>query len=161
MIEFFVPGNPKAQMRHRTYDLRRGGRVRVDPSKADKQTFLALAMQHRPPEPLTGPLCLRLICVFPRPQNHYHQGMGPRAGQLRTKSPFWRAALPDWDNVGKFVCDALNGVFWRDDRLIVSSRTDKLYGEKPGIYVRIWEPTGREEMDVIAEMARVSIAMEA
>jgi len=130
MIEFFVPGNPKAQMRHRTYDLKRGGRVQVDPSKADKQTFLALAMQHR------------------------------KAGQLRAKSPFWRAALPDWDNVGKFVCDALNGVFWRDDRLIVSSRTDKLYGEKPGIYVRIWEPTGREEMDVIAEMARVTIAVE-
>ena len=35
MIEFFVPGNPKSQMRHRTYDLKRDGRVQVDPSKAD------------------------------------------------------------------------------------------------------------------------------
>lgn len=158
MIEFFVPGNPKAQMRHRTYGLRDGRRIQVDPSKADKQTFLALAMQHRPAEPLTGPICLRLICVFPRPKSHYHTGA--KAGQLRMKSPFWRPSAPDWDNVGKFVADALNGVYWRDDRLIVSGRVDMVYGEKPGIYVRIWEPTGQEEMDVIAEMARVTIAME-
>ena len=46
---------------------------------------------------------------------------------------------PDWDNVGKIVCDALNGVAFHDDAQIVDGRTVKYYSDQPRVEVEIWE----------------------
>lgn len=46
---------------------------------------------------------------------------------------------PDWDNVGKIICDALNGVAFHDDAQIVDGRTIKRYSDKPRVEVEIWE----------------------
>lgn len=34
---------------------------------------------------------------------------------------------PDWDNIGKIVTDALNGIAWHDDAQIVKAEVRKLY----------------------------------
>lgn len=34
--------------------------------------------------------------------------------------------LADWDNLGKLISDALNGVFWKDDRQVIDARVMKL-----------------------------------
>lgn len=44
---------------------------------------------------------------------------------------------PDWDNIGKLVCDALNGVAYDDDKCICGACVIKLYGEEPQTYVRL------------------------
>lgn len=46
---------------------------------------------------------------------------------------------PDWDNIGKIVCDALNGLAFHDDAQIVDGRVIKLYAEQPRVDVEIWE----------------------
>lgn len=46
---------------------------------------------------------------------------------------------PDWDNVGKIICDALNGVAFHDDAQIVDGRTIKRYSEFPRVEVEIWQ----------------------
>lgn len=46
----------------------------------------------------------------------------------------------DWDNIGKLVSDALNGVFWEDDRQIVDGRVQKLSC-----------PKGQERTEIIIE----------
>lgn len=46
---------------------------------------------------------------------------------------------PDWDNVGKVVCDALNGVAYHDDTQIVSARVIKKYAERPRLAITIAE----------------------
>ena len=46
---------------------------------------------------------------------------------------------PDWDNIGKIVCDALNGIAFQDDSQIVSGTTIKKYSEQPRVEVEIWE----------------------
>ena len=38
---------------------------------------------------------------------------------------------PDWDNVGKLIADALNGVAYKDDKQIVSATVKKFYSQKP------------------------------
>ena len=35
---------------------------------------------------------------------------------------------PDWDNISKNICDALNGVAFPDDKAIVSGTVNKYYG---------------------------------
>lgn len=44
---------------------------------------------------------------------------------------------PDWDNIGKIVCDALNGIAYRDDSQIVDGLVRKFYAETPRVIVEI------------------------
>lgn len=48
---------------------------------------------------------------------------------------------PDWDNIGKVVCDALNGIAYKDDAQIVCAQIRKLprmrHGNKPSMRIRI------------------------
>ena len=137
-IRFFVPGNPQGLKRHRSYRMSNGCTVQVDPSKGDKSDFLAKAMQYRPKEPIDEPILLRVICVFQRPKSHFRSGT--RSKELKASAPYWYDKTPDWDNCGKFVCDALNGIFWKDDRLIAIGEVDCVYGNIPGVAIEIKDP---------------------
>ena len=46
---------------------------------------------------------------------------------------------PDWDNVGKVICDSLNGIAYRDDAQVVDSMVRKFYSEDPKVVVTIEE----------------------
>lgn len=84
---------------------------------------------------LTVPLFCLVVARFPRVQD-----MPDRAFSGRQ----WRAKTPDFDNVGKLVTDALNGVVYGDDRQIVDGRIQTVFSatwEKPGIEVYLWEAT--------------------
>ena len=48
---------------------------------------------------------------------------------------------PDWDNIGKIVCDALNGSAYKDDAAITDATVCKRYGTRPCVAVRL---TGEE-----------------
>lgn len=36
---------------------------------------------------------------------------------------------PDWDNIAKNICDALNGVVYPDDKAIVTGSVKKVYSD--------------------------------
>ena len=44
---------------------------------------------------------------------------------------------PDWDNVGKIICDSLNMVAYHDDSSIVDAQVRKFYSENPRVDVTI------------------------
>lgn len=44
---------------------------------------------------------------------------------------------PDWDNIGKIVCDSLNLVAYHDDSAVVDSQVRKFYSENPRVSVVI------------------------
>jgi len=136
IIEFTVLGRPMAQPRHRDYTLPNGARVQVDPAKKDKQNFLAVAQSHAPDAPYDVPLAMDLILYFPRPKSHFRSGA--RSDELKPSAPDLYAAKGrnDVDNCLKFVLDALNGVYYVDDGLIVHALVVKLYG-RPRTVVRI------------------------
>ena len=46
---------------------------------------------------------------------------------------------PDWDNIAKVICDALNGIAWVDDSQIVSGTVAKYYAEESKVLVFIKE----------------------
>lgn len=45
---------------------------------------------------------------------------------------------PDLDNYEKAALDALNEIVWRDDSLIVSMSSQKVYSENPRIEIKVW-----------------------
>ena len=46
---------------------------------------------------------------------------------------------PDWDNVAKAVCDALNGIAYHDDAQIVFGSVVKVWGDRPRLEIKIAE----------------------
>ena len=44
---------------------------------------------------------------------------------------------PDFDNVGKIICDSLNGIAYHDDAQIVDGRVRKYYSQKPRVVVTL------------------------
>lgn len=46
---------------------------------------------------------------------------------------------PDFDNIGKIVCDSLNGIAYRDDSQIVDGLVRKFYSTNPRVVVTIQE----------------------
>jgi Holliday junction resolvase RusA-like endonuclease len=139
-IEFFVPGNPLALKRHRTFQ-RPGMKypMQYDPSKSDKQDFLAKAMQNKPATPLSGPL--RMFCEFrfARPTSHY--GTGKNSDVIKPCHVLiLKDNKPDLDNLVKFVLDSLNGVFWQDDAQITNLEAKKIWvgrSEAAGVGITI------------------------
>lgn len=49
---------------------------------------------------------------------------------------------PDFDNIGKVVCDSLNGIAYHDDAQIVDAMVRKFYSETPRVVVTIQEYGG-------------------
>ena len=49
----------------------------------------------------------------------------------------WPTKKPDWDNIGKIVCDALNGYVWKDDSQVVDGAVHKRYAVEPRVVVEI------------------------
>lgn len=47
------------------------------------------------------------------------------------------AKKPDADNIAKVICDALNGIAYRDDTQVINLHIRKRYAEKPGVDVWI------------------------
>jgi Holliday junction resolvase RusA-like endonuclease len=111
MIKFTILGKPKVLKRHR--DGRRG---KNDPSKDDKRIFAIHCNQHRPKEPFDFPLHVYLQFHF---DNHQHEG--------------------DVDNYIKFVFDALNGIFWKDDKCIYRVTAVKVFKGNPRTEVVVME----------------------
>lgn len=50
---------------------------------------------------------------------------------------------PDFDNIGKIVCDSLNNIAYRDDAQIVDAQVRKFYSDEPRVVVSIQECGGR------------------
>jgi Holliday junction resolvase RusA-like endonuclease len=136
LIDFVVYGDPKSLKRHRSY--KRGNYIgSYDPSQTDKADFLSLCMNNRPSKPFDKPLYLTVIFYFKRPKAHYVAGKTDRP--LKQNVPLYHTGTPDVDNLLKFVCDALNGVFWRDDKYISLIRVLKMYSDRPRTRILIKE----------------------
>ena len=135
-IRLTVLGEPKAQARHRHFQMKGVKHVQTyDPSKSKIGTFASVVQEYAPTEPLEGAIYLEVNFYMGRPKNHY--GSGKNANGLKASSPEWHTGRPDIDNLIKFIQDALNKIYWRDDSIICQIIARKLYSEKPRTEITI------------------------
>lgn len=136
-LTFFIPGIPRGQARARSRvangsDGKNFVMHHKAPEQAQDEARIAQILSvHAPEIPIAGPVKLWIRVQLPVPAS---------------KSQKWkRLALsglvfpdnkkPDWDNLGKHVCDCCNGVIWGDDVQVIRGTVEKCYSERPGYFV--------------------------
>ena len=129
MIVFRVPGRPVPQPRQR--HARNGGNyIPADHPVHGYKHAISLearrVMARERASIFTAALEVRITFLLPRPKSIKTTGRQPAP------------VKPDLDNLAKSCLDALNGVLFRDDSLIVLLAADKWYaaeGEGPATLI--------------------------
>lgn len=130
MITFTIPGRPQPQGSKR--HVGRGIMIETNKDlRPWRDSAIWHAAQQRPHAPggqFTGPVHVVARFHFARPASHF--GTGRNATRLKASAPEWMSSAPDADKLARALGDALtqSGLI-RDDRLIVSWRILKRYGE--------------------------------
>lgn len=139
-MKFTIPGDPVAQGRGRA--VRVGASIRiVDPpkSRAYKKAVAMIAkvaMAGKPP--MEGPVRLRITAYRRCPKGDERKREPYREGPWYT--------LPDWDNLGKAISDALNGICYADDGQVCDGAVVKrtaAQGEPARVEVEVSPEEGR------------------
>ena len=133
IIEFTVPGEPAGKGRPK---FTRSGHTYTPKETVNYETMVKLAYRQKYPgvKPVEKdvPLLATIVAYYKIPasvSNKKRQAM--LEGKIRpTKTP-------DWDNIGKIVCDALNGIAYYDDCQIVDSSVKKFYSDTPRVEVEM------------------------
>jgi Holliday junction resolvase RusA-like endonuclease len=89
-----------------------------------------------------APVLVSLVFTFTRPKYHFNKH------GIRPGAPLFKQTKPDLDKLCRAVLDALteSGVL-RDDCLVVSLIASKLYGENPGVLVRVTSQSEAVEIE--------------
>ena len=105
-----------------------------DPSSQDKKRFLqlCLALCNGPPLVCEHELKCFLTFTYERPKSHFTS-----KGKLRSGIPLKHVYKPDADNLAKFVLDALNGTFYKDDSQIYQLTVVKRYGTENSVCITL------------------------
>jgi len=91
-----------------------------------RMLYEAHLSQHKPKEPATGPISLKVYWCYQETKKH-------PAGS-------WKVSRPDTDNLEKMFKDCMTKVgFWKDDAQVVEETIGKGYEKYEGIYVKIEE----------------------
>lgn len=136
-IRFDVLGEPTGKGRPKV--VRRGNlpypvAITPDKTRAAEQSLLAQALAHKPAEPLCGPLTMRIDAICGIPPSW------PKRRRTEALTGLKRpTGKPDIDNLAKLVLDALNGVFYLDDKQVVTLQVTKTYGPVPKVRIEIAE----------------------
>ena len=129
---FTIPGPPVAWARART----RGGLFFTAPKQRQSKTSIAwtarAAMGRR--SPFCGAIVLTVRAFFAIPKS-WPKWMQREAIEGR-RHP---TGKPDWDNLGKQLGDALNGVVWIDDAQVVGGSVHKHYDAEARTEVEVYE----------------------
>ena len=128
---FEIPGKPVGKQRprmntksHRTYTPK---------ETVNYEALIKMAFAEKYPDaiPEDGRVYMVVDAYFQIPASwSKKKKQGALDGELAP-------GKPDWDNIGKAVSDALNGIAYKDDAQVCQCMVIKRYGERPFVRVAI------------------------
>lgn len=138
-FELWIPGPPVTWSRAGRKRMPNGHVLTFENEKGQawKSTFILLAQdalrrggEHAPLFQHPTMLRIVVVCCLQLPTSEHRK---------REPAPAsWALGKKDWDNLGKLVGDAGNGLLWADDRQIVAGQVVKVkmaQGEPPGMFL--------------------------
>ena len=138
---FFVAGVPKPAGSKRGFYIAKIKRVVItdaNPNSADWKTDVKHeAQRNYSAELWDGPIFLKLTFNIVRPKSHYRSGKNSHL--LKDSAPLFPTSKPDALKLARGVEDALTGVVWKDDSLIVDEHLHKRFADKPGCKIEVRE----------------------
>ncbi len=135
MIKLIIPGPPCAKQRPR---MTKQGHTYTPKETINAETLIKqLYITEHFNKQLNGALELSVFAYFPIPKS-----ANKKQREAMLKGDIRPTKKPDWDNVGKLVSDALNGLAYHDDSSIVAAHVYKWYSDKPRVEVEIQEIGG-------------------
>lgn len=130
-IRFSVPGEPVGKARPRF--TKNGHAYTTDKTRSYEAIVKLCAIKAmKGKKLLTGAISLSVTAFFPIPKS-CTKAVRAKAlsGELR------HTKKPDWDNVGKIISDAMNGVVYADDAKVSHAIVDKRYSDFPRVEVSV------------------------
>ena len=103
-------------------------------TKDYEQEVALKCLPYKPPVPLTSALKVILEFGMPIPKS-----FSKKKRQAIVDGTLHHTKTPDCDNIIKGVLDSLNGIFFEDDKQIVSISAKKYYADTPFIRIQILE----------------------
>lgn len=132
MLDMFIPITPVAKGRPRflgkgkvytpqeTLVAERSIKILVKNEMSKQQIALTEDM-----------VCLKMIFYYALPRK-----LSERDRLLADMDMLYKATRPDIDNLAKLVCDALNGILYKDDNQVVKLICEKKYHTTDGIRLK-------------------------
>ena len=105
--------------------VRNGKPVFYEPAalKDAREKLTAHLWSNRPIDPITGPVTLKVMWLFPRG---------------RHKDGEYKITKPDTDNLQKLLKDCMTDCgYWNDDAQVCSEHVEKRWAEHAGIYIEV------------------------
>lgn len=131
MIKLTIPGQPCAKGRPRL-----GKFGTYTPAKTVNYETLVkelyIMQNHR--QQLNGALRMWVVAYFQIPQSK-----SKKVKEAMLKGDIRPTSKPDWDNIGKIISDALNGLAYHDDSQIVRATVEKWYSDNPRVEIKLQE----------------------
>lgn len=132
-VTFEIHGKPWAKQRPRF--SRKSGRTYTPAETVSfERTVGQIALQHFP-TPIAGPVRLTILATFQPP---------PSWSKKKTAELMHRAHTqkPDFDNLVKALCDALNRIAFEDDAQVYECTVRKVWGTSAKTVVTVEAVTG-------------------
>lgn len=132
-----VPAKPQPKARAR---VGKNGRVHTPKQTVVAEAWVRMCVVEAVGTPrLEGPVAMRATFVMPVPRTW---SKAKQSAALRGE--VHPVTKPDWDNLAKMLSDALNGIAWQDDAVVVRAEVVKRYGPEPCTIVE-WEGLGARQ----------------
>lgn len=135
-MKFTIPGAPFGKQRHRTATIGNRSRSYTPEKTVNYENLVKLLFQQAANGFYveSGPVLILIRSYYPIPKSVSQK----RANLMRT-GKIRPTIKPDYDNIGKIVGDALNGIAYRDDAQVVDGHVIKYYSDLPRVEVTIEE----------------------
>lgn len=136
-VEFTIPGEPQGKARARTVrNKHTGAIVSYTPEKTVfYEKMIAFAYKQKTTQNFESvPVVVAIYAYYGIPKSWSNK---KKTGAI--KGLILPTKKPDVDNIAKVVCDALNGVAYKDDSQIVRLFVHKRYSHVPRVEVEIFD----------------------
>ena len=134
MVEFMVLGAPKGKERPRAAKLRDRTIVYTPKKTKDYEREIATAYRTQCRGIFSGAVAIEIHAYYEIPKSASRKRVLDMVTDRERPTK-----KPDVDNIAKAVCDALNGVAYKDDSQVVDLTVRKYYFTFPHVQVFISE----------------------